>query len=72
MTSNELIRHFNNTFGLNKWPDKFEVDAETYGNCCQHVISQTPMIQLNGIRTIHIAIGSHQGLLFKNVELIKR
>ena len=77
MTADELRKRFNELFGLNKWPDKYGVDAETYANCCQAVFthseeSATELYQEdNRVITIaRIALGPNNGLMFKNVELI--
>ncbi len=77
MTTKELREYLNNQFGLNPWPQTFEVDAETYGNVCQDVINWT--VNENGVWKsfnsenefhIKIAIGDQNGILFKGVELI--
>lgn len=78
MTAIELMRKFNTEFGMNEWPVTYEVDADTYANCCQYVFSWS---YENNIREIfrhgsgdlamvRIGIGEHKGLMFKNVELI--
>lgn len=76
MTANELRNHFNRTFGLRErlWPTTFEVDAETYGNCCQAVFDaelerQFPSVLQMEFR-LEIALGPNNGLMFKNVELL--
>ena len=80
MTANELKAYFNSTFELGEWPKTFEVDAETYANCCQKIFTQAE--ELNDIeimksgrgylslRKVHV--GEHNGLLFAGVELILR
>lgn len=75
MTANELIVKLQNEYGITKkWPDKYEVDAETYSNCCNFIFQyQMSMILVNtafGRSIINIAIGPNQGLMFKNIELI--
>lgn len=80
MTANELISHFNNTYGMHtSWPKTYSIDIETYGNCCQAVfnwfIENKEIYKLGkeGIGQyyeIKLPIGIHGGLLFKNVELI--
>jgi len=76
MTANELRNYFNNTFGIdNPWPKTFEVDAETYGNCCQAAfdwyISNYLYNMIPGIGyKINLTIGQNKGLMLKNIELI--
>ena len=77
MTANELRTYFNKTYGLMPWPPTFEVDAETYANCCNAVF-QNRLEADDSIATVYpdftviqIAIGNvSNGLMFKNVELI--
>jgi hypothetical protein len=78
MTSDQLRKVFNDKFGLNDWPTQYEVDAETYGHCCQAVFDHKDSVV--SIRTltsgpeeeaiIVVSLGSNKGLLFSNVELI--
>ncbi len=74
MTNLELLRKLNNVYGLDKWPETFEVDAETYGNVCQSMFDYKVSILKEQNTTypnvIDILVGSHNGLMFKNVELI--
>jgi len=71
VTAQELINHFNNTFGTNQWPPTYEVDHETYANCCQAVFDYSVKSLSSGYRVGYsIAIGKHDGLMFKGVELI--
>lgn len=80
MKSDELKSLFNRIFGLNPWPEKFEVDAETYGNCCQEVFDyimnhnkdQVLMSSSFDEFAITVILGPNNGLMFKNVELILR
>ena len=66
MTSDELIRQFNNNYGMhNGWPKTYEVDHETYANCCQAVFKRNV-----NRRWIQVAIGKSNGLMFRDVELI--
>lgn len=67
MTSNQLIEELSLKFRLGEWPKRYEVDAETYGNCCQHVFRNAHDIKWGMAR---IALGPARGLMFKNVELI--
>ena len=67
MTAEELISTLNRVFGMeNKWPDTFEVDSDTYANCCQYVFNKEPSIPYKAL----VALGANKGLMFKNVELI--
>lgn len=69
MTANELRNKLNDTYGLdNKWPEKLEVDHETYANCCQAIFDY--LAKGNNNKFIDVAIGKYNGILFKNVELI--
>lgn len=80
MTSNELIKYFNRIFGIDKdWPETFEVDVETYANCCQSVFNHkidsiddddNITVDYKDFYSINITIGRNKGLMFKNVELI--
>jgi hypothetical protein len=77
MTTNELGKYFNTTFGLEKWPKTYEVDAETYGNVCDSIIKSNTENNLTSwmasrIGFLEIAIGINKGILFKGVELIKK
>lgn len=68
MTANELKKYFNNTYNTldKEWPKTFEVDAETYANCCQAVFDH-----INETLNERVFLGvENNGLMFKNVELI--
>ena len=75
MTSDELAKHFD-TFDyglLQKWPKTFEVDAETYANCCQAIFNNKKDYEKEFYKDgwfARIAFGHHNGIMFKNVELI--
>jgi hypothetical protein len=66
MTTEELRSTFNDKFELNKWPQAYEVDHETYANVCQYTFHK----KNDGEPIIFIAIGKHGGILFKGVELL--
>lgn len=73
MTAQELKNKLDNEFGFNKWPDTYEVDADTYANCCQFAFDNPRIFQGYGPNyvSITIALGRlHNGIMFKNVELI--
>lgn len=71
MTAPELINHLNRVFGINPWPKQYEVDAATYGHCCQAVFNEYKMpLRLNERLIISLSVGENGGLMFKNVELI--
>lgn len=74
MTTEELRRHFNDNFELDKWPETFEVDHETYANVCNYIFSLVKengyLISIGSITRIGISVGLNGGILFKNVELI--
>lgn len=74
MTANELKKYFNNTYNTldKEWPKTFEVDAETYANCCQEIFNTKQKIRLNGILWMEVSVGDNNGLMFKNIELIYR
>lgn len=69
MTVEELRVHFNNTFPPDKqWPDRYEVDAETYANVCQFIFwKKADMLSTH---FIEVAIGKYGGIMFKGVELL--
>jgi hypothetical protein len=68
MTVEELRDVLNITYGINKeWPRVFEVDAETYANCCQAVFKHVNEETLGGI--VHLGV-ENNGLMLWNVELI--
>lgn len=67
MTTNELRRWFNDVYGLQPWPETFNVTAETYGNVCYEIFQHW----MTGRDTIApIKLGPHGGIMFKGVELI--
>lgn len=78
MTANELKTRLISTFGLGEWPKTFEVDAETYANCCQIVFKQAERDNItelynsgkgdHALRRIYV--GENNGLLFAGIELI--
>lgn len=74
MTANELRKHFADTYGLGPYPKTFEVDKETFANCCLAVFANAfdiQTIRIQGeISYVAIAFGEHNSLLFKGVELI--
>lgn len=76
MTANELISHLNNTYGIDKeWPKTYEVDAETYANCCQfrfnkYEIHEILRIVPGSCSSFQIYLGKNRGLMIKNTELI--
>lgn len=71
MTANELHIKFSHEYKLNKWPDTYEVDAETYGNVCHAILNSAVKIRKNSsLRTAYISIGEHNGIFFHGVELI--
>jgi hypothetical protein len=75
VTAQQLVEHFNSTFGINAWPLTYHVDAETYANACQYVfnhIVETQTIGFYGYYAhISLSIGvTNNGLMFKGVELI--
>ena len=76
MTANQLKEYFNNTFShglLDNWPETFEVDAETYANCCQAVFDNKTSLDKEYYKYGwfgRIAFGHNNGIMFRNVELI--
>lgn len=71
MTASVLIAKLNNTYGMDGWPSTYEVNAETYGYCCQAIFNQSSrIVMITGRAPINIHIGKNCGLMFKNVELI--
>jgi len=68
MTTNELSKHFNS---LTSYPTTFEVDKDTYSNCCQAVFEYcVETRQYFNPKIVLVALGPNNGLMFKNVELI--
>lgn len=77
MTAEELRRKFNESFEIDKWPDHYEVDADTYANVCQHILDhygeiiEDGVIELyGGVKRMTLSVGINNGVLFKGVELI--
>jgi len=72
MKATELIKEFNDRYGITAWPLAYPVDAETYANCCQYVFNKSTHIAILGLKNNHkiISLGPSNGLLFKNVELL--
>lgn len=73
MNAKELNRHFVRTFGFNRWPNTFEVDAETYGLICQDVFDHELTRQFPAVDVefkLKIAMGPHNGIMFRDVELL--
>lgn len=75
MTSNELRHKFDNIQG--KWPITYEIDHETYANVCQDLfdnIERDELITFTSsdlsFQRVKVSLGSHNGIMFKNVELI--
>lgn len=73
MTANELREYFDKTYGLYTWPEKFEVDSETYANVCQEIFNKMgkhiALAYSDGYE-ITVALGKSCGIKFKDVELI--
>lgn len=77
MTADELRKYFIETYGISiAWPKTFEVDHETYANCCQEIFNNfdfkdwSNMTGIKDVMFYTIALGPNRGLMFKNVELI--
>lgn len=75
MTAEELIAHFNKTYGLSKWPSTYTVDPVTYANCCEYVfnliVASGVGIDFGGFTNVVIYLGTiNNGLMFRNVELV--
>ncbi len=70
MTSSELRTLFNESFGLGEWPEIYKVDTETYAYICNDIFQHKNEHNHRHINFITIAVGSHGGIMFKNVELI--
>lgn len=76
MTTKQLIDHFNQNYGMFKtFPETFEVNHETYANVCHSLflLKREELVAV-GIEPIKyytkVALGKHNGILFKGVELI--
>lgn len=75
MTAKELREYFSKEYGLEKpWPDSWEVDAETYANCCQEVFNALApareSMKFKWGRLYYLSLGRKKGLMFKGVELV--
>lgn len=75
MTALELVNVMNNEFGLDKWPTTYEVDHETFANVCRYVFEwnlehSTLVVKTHEFNLLTISVGLHNGIMFKNVELI--
>lgn len=72
MTASELATELSDKFGMSKWPDHYEVDAETYANVCQHVFDGLVVDGNFGTfkRVKGLSLGQNNGIMFKNVEII--
>ncbi|HWY35955.1 MAG TPA: hypothetical protein VNX68_15030 [Nitrosopumilaceae archaeon] len=71
MTTEELRLKLNSEFGINPWPETYEVDSDTYAHVCQFVFHQHIHAYTNGrFKQITITVGKNNGILFKNVELL--
>lgn len=88
MTVEELKKYLYDEYpGLeSQWPDKIEVDAETYGNVCQFLFEKC--LRDDGLyfewdvnelgkrpfrqKIISLFLGPNNGIMFKSVELIKK
>lgn len=69
MTANELRKQFNDTYGLREWPKTFKVTPETYAHVCNDIFQIKNKHNHSNLNIIEIAVGSHGGIMFKNVEL---
>jgi hypothetical protein len=76
MTADELITQLNNEFGLNTWPETYDVDAETYANAVNYAFERkaffikTLLERGRPINYVGVLIGPNKRLMFKNVELM--
>jgi hypothetical protein len=74
MTTDELTGFLNKTFGAEKdWPKLLAVREDTYGCVCQTVFEKLAFKyrQNPGQKSIEVRLGPNNGIMFKNVELIK-
>lgn len=53
------------------YPPQFPVDSQTYANACQEVFNHLNQ-ECENMGVIEVWVGSHNGLMFKNTELIYR
>ncbi len=63
MTTNELRKYLNDTYGLGKRPKTLEVDKDTYDNVCTEIENSD---QANWHPYV---IGGVDWILFKGIEL---
>ncbi len=76
MTTQQLTDHFNQNYGMFKtFPETFKVNHETYANICHHLfLLKAQELRENGMEPVlyyaNVALGRHNGILFKGVELI--
>lgn len=66
MTTHQLRETLQFKFGIGEWPETYNVDAETYGNVCHSIFTSRPFTDPDVV----IRLGRHNGIMFKNVELI--
>lgn len=71
MTVQELIAELNRKFPMTEsWPENYEVDAETYANCCDAVFKRAEVAEVYGkAGTYLIKLGPNRGLMLKGIEL---
>lgn len=73
MTVQQLIQHINSfadKSGVSTpLPQTLEVDSETYANVCQFIFN-SKVIEYNTHHIVRIILGEHNGIKFKDVELI--
>jgi hypothetical protein len=48
-----------------KWPEKLEVNHNTYANVCQSIFEHKARMGV-----VHVQLGSHNGIMFHGVELV--
>lgn len=71
MTAEELIRYFNEAYGIKPWPRTYGVDPTTYANVCQYVFDKIQTAtRKEGIIFIELAVGPNRGIMLKNVEIV--
>jgi len=72
MTAQTLREYLNTEYGLKKpWPKTLEVDAHTYACACQEIFDTFEKETVGNVGyLIELALGPHNGIMFKNVELI--
>lgn len=76
MTADQLSKHFDRIYGYSR-PQTYEVDADTYANCCQFLFDQMKNKEDKIVpETAHMPkflpfpIGPNSGIIFNKVELI--